>query len=106
MDEPAALNKPVILIADDEPVPLAAMANALVRRYGEDYRIVAHSSPRAALDDLERLKGEGKQVVLLIADQWMPEMTGAEFLEKAQEFHDETLPQESAKLAHFCAAQG
>ena len=79
MDEPAALNKPVILIADDEPVPLTAMANALVRRYGEDYRIVVHSSPRAALDDLERLKGEGEQVVLLIADQWMPEMTGAEF---------------------------
>jgi len=26
--------------------------------------------------------------------------------EKAQEFHDETLPQEGAKLAHFCAAQG
>jgi hypothetical protein len=51
MDEPAALNKPVILIADDEPVPLAAMANVLVRRYGEDYRIVAHSSSRATLDD-------------------------------------------------------
>jgi hypothetical protein len=39
MDDPAALKKPVILIVDDEPVPFAAMANALVRRYGEDHRI-------------------------------------------------------------------
>ncbi|MHB8535766.1 MAG: phosphomethylpyrimidine synthase ThiC, partial [Sulfuricaulis sp.] len=26
--------------------------------------------------------------------------------EKAQEFHDETLPQEGAKLAHFCSMCG
>ena len=87
MDEPAALKKPVILIVDDEPAPLEAMSNALVRRYGEDYRVISHSSPRAALDDLERLKGEGEPVALLIADQWMPEMTGAEFLEKAHAIH-------------------
>jgi thioredoxin reductase (NADPH) len=87
MDEPAALKKPVILIVDDEPVPLEAMSNALVRRYGEDYRVISHSSPRAALDDLERLKGEDEPVALLIADQWMPEMTGAEFFEKAHDIH-------------------
>jgi thioredoxin reductase (NADPH) len=81
------LKKPVIMIVDDEPAPLAAMSRALIRRYSEDYRIISHSTPRAALNDLERLKAEGEEVALLIADQWMPELTGVEFLRKAHDLH-------------------
>jgi hypothetical protein len=36
MDEQAALKKPVILIVDDEVVPLKAVAKALAHRYNEN----------------------------------------------------------------------
>ncbi len=87
MDEGATLINPVILLVDDESAPREAMSAALNRRYGADYRVISHASPGAALDALEHLKGEGEPVALLIADQWMPEMTGAEFLSKAHVIH-------------------
>lgn len=73
----------VIMIVDDEPAALAALLDALARRFGSDYRVVPHLSGRAALEDLARLRGEGEDVALVLADQWMPEMTGREFLGRA-----------------------
>jgi hypothetical protein len=34
--------RPVIMVVDDEPAALAAMLDALTRRFGGDYRIVPH----------------------------------------------------------------
>jgi thioredoxin reductase (NADPH) len=65
---------------DDEPTALASLLDALTRRYGGDYRILPHLSALGALAELERLKNEGERVALLIADQWMPEMTGSDVL--------------------------
>jgi thioredoxin reductase (NADPH) len=72
--------RPVIVVVDDEPTALAAMLDALTRRFGADYRIVPHLSACAALDALSKAKGSGEEIALVIADQWMPEMTGTEFL--------------------------
>jgi thioredoxin reductase (NADPH) len=80
-------NKPVIMIVDDEPAPLATMYGDLERRYGGDYRVVSHATPTAALEELEAIKACGGQVALLIADQWMTDMTGVEFLQAAHELH-------------------
>jgi thioredoxin reductase (NADPH) len=79
--------KPVIMIVDDELDSLSAMQNAVARRYGEDYRVVSHATPSAALSELERIRSEGGPVALLIADQWMTEMDGVAFLQKAHEMH-------------------
>ena len=81
------LTRPVITVVDDEPQALTALLDALARRFGGDYRIVSHLSARAALDDLERIRADGEQVALVIADQWMPEMTGIELLGQAHEIH-------------------
>jgi thioredoxin reductase (NADPH) len=81
------LTRPVITVVDDEPQALAALLDALARRFGGDYRIVSHLSARAALDDLRRIRADGEQVALVIADQWMPEMTGIELLGRAHEIH-------------------
>jgi thioredoxin reductase (NADPH) len=81
------LTRPVITVVDDEPQALAALLDALARRFGGDYRIVSHLSAHAALDDLERIRADGEQVALVIADQWMPEMTGIELLGRAHETH-------------------
>jgi len=72
--------RPVIMAVDDEPAALAAMLDALTRRFGGDYRIVPHLSALKALDDLSRIKRDGEEIALVIADQWMPDMTGNEFL--------------------------
>src|SRR5215212_8978673 len=81
------LTRPVIMVVDDEPQALAALLGALARRFGGDYRIVSHLSARAALDDLQRIRADGEQVALVIADQWMPEMPGIELLGRAHEIH-------------------
>lgn len=70
----------LILIVDDEPTALASMLDALTRRFGGDYRIEPHLSARSALDAISRHKADGDEIALVIADQWMPGMTGNEFL--------------------------
>jgi thioredoxin reductase (NADPH) len=80
-------NRPYILIIDDEPPALTAMIDALARRFGGDYQVVSHLQVGTALAELERIKEDGNRVALIIADQWMPEMTGAEFLQRAHIVH-------------------
>jgi thioredoxin reductase (NADPH) len=79
--------RPYIIIAEDEPESLAALTDALTRRYGADYRVVSHLSPEAAIANLEQLKENGEEVALVIADQRMPQMKGIELLMRAHEIH-------------------
>jgi thioredoxin reductase (NADPH) len=76
-------DRPIIAVVDDEPAALAAMLDALTRRFGADYRVVPHLSARDALADLARMRKDGEEVALVVADQWMPEMNGNEFLGQA-----------------------
>ena len=80
-------SRPLILIVDDRPHGLSALLDAIGRRYGSDYRTVGHLSAHAALDELERARRDGEEVALVIADQWMPEMTGRELLRRAHDLH-------------------
>jgi thioredoxin reductase (NADPH) len=75
------------MAVDDEPPALAALLDALARRFGADYRVTSHLSAAAALEELARIKEEGEPVALVIADQWMPEMTGLELLVRAAAIH-------------------
>ena len=72
--------RPSILIVDDEPTALASMLDALTRRFGGDYRVEPYLSPHAALDAVSRHKADGEEIALVIADQWMPDLTGNDFL--------------------------
>jgi thioredoxin reductase (NADPH) len=76
--------RPAIVVVDDEPAPLAAMLDALTRRFGADYRVVPQFSARAALDAISKIKLDGDEIALVISDQWMPEMTGTEFLSRVR----------------------
>jgi thioredoxin reductase (NADPH) len=77
--------RPVIMIVDDEPSSAAQLLDALARRFGGDYRVVPHLSARDALADIARMSKEKEELALLIADQWMPGMTGVELLGRAHE---------------------
>jgi thioredoxin reductase (NADPH) len=80
-------DRPLIVIVDDRPHGLGALRDALERRYAADYQILANTSAVRALDDLAIAKVRGDEVALVIADQWMPEMTGKELLERAHALH-------------------
>jgi thioredoxin reductase (NADPH) len=80
-------NRPYIMILDDEPAALTAMLDALARRFGGDFQVVSHLQVSTAMAELEKIKQNGDQVALIVADQWMPDMTGVEFLQGAHIVH-------------------
>jgi thioredoxin reductase (NADPH) len=77
--------RPAIVIVDDEPQELASLLDALVRRFGSDYRILPHLSGATALAELARIRAEGGETALVIADQRMPGMTGVDLLSRVRE---------------------
>ncbi len=81
------VDRSVILLVDDDPADLAGVETQLRQRYGADYLIVAHTSTGAALDELRALAGGGRRVALVIADLWLPSMTGVELLGLARDIH-------------------
>lgn len=78
------VERPVIMVIDDEPDALAAMLDALTRRFGGDYRVVPHLSGHAALAGVSKIQEAKQEIALIIADQRMPEMTGREFLARVR----------------------
>ena len=77
--------QPAIVVVDDEPTVLAAVARDLRRGFGQRYRIVRAGSGTEALDVLRELVRRGEQVALLVADQRMPGMSGTDYLVRARE---------------------
>jgi len=81
------MTQPVVLAVDDDGDVLAALEQALRKRYGADYQILAERSPAAGLQTLERLGQQDVAVAVIIADQWMPQMTGLDLLARARQLH-------------------
>jgi thioredoxin reductase (NADPH) len=79
--------RPVLMAVDDEPAALRALEGELGKRYGADYQVVCADTPEVGLRRLERLTVDGGQLALVLADQWMPSMTGVEFLGHARRLH-------------------
>jgi thioredoxin reductase (NADPH) len=79
--------KPNIMLVDDDEQDLNSISRELHKRYGTDYDIICEKSAQAALYRLEALNAADAQVAVILADLWMPEMTGVEFLNQAHELH-------------------
>ena len=77
--------KPVILVVDDDPDSLAELVGALERRFDRDYRIVGHASAADAHSAAARDAAAGHPIALVIASQWMAEMTGIDLLARMHE---------------------
>jgi thioredoxin reductase (NADPH) len=76
-----------MLVVDDEAGPRKLIRAELQRRYGRDYRVTCEESPLEAISKLEAMREAGDQVALVLADQWVPEMTGRELLATAKRLH-------------------
>ncbi len=73
----------VVMAIDDDPDALRMIEAELRKRYAADYTIECLGEAQQALVRLAALRDAGDDVVLVLADQWMPEMEGVEFLDQA-----------------------
>jgi thioredoxin reductase (NADPH) len=85
----ARRTRPAIVVVDDEPAVLAAVARDLRRGFGERFRILRAGSGAEALEILRELRTRGDQVALLVADQRMPGMAGTAYLVEARKLFPE-----------------
>jgi thioredoxin reductase (NADPH) len=82
-----AHSRPVILAVDDDPSSIGHISAELKRRYDRDYRILVSASATEALEQLEKMQRAGDRVALVLADQWMPDLTGPELLARVPDLH-------------------
>jgi thioredoxin reductase (NADPH) len=93
-------SRPRVLVVEDETEARARIRGELERRYGSDYRVRCEGSALAALAKLERWRDAGDPVALVLADQWMPDLTGEEFLARAKALYPDA---KRALLVNFGA---
>jgi thioredoxin reductase (NADPH) len=82
--EESSMPKPVLLAVDDDLIALATIEHELRQRYGSYYHVACEGSPEAGMRTLQELGAAGEEVAVVLADQWMPGMTGVEFLTHAR----------------------
>jgi thioredoxin reductase (NADPH) len=81
------MNKPVILVIDDDPQVLAAIRRDLRARYREHYSVMSAGSGAEALEAARELKRRGDALALFVSDQRMPGMAGHEVLAQSREIY-------------------
>ena len=81
------MNKPVLLVVDDDAQVLAAVRRDLRARYRESYTVVSASSGEEALATVRELKARGDSLALVISDQRMPGIQGTEVLARSREVY-------------------
>lgn len=81
------MSKPAIFVVDDDTNSAENIQRELHKRYAADYQVVCGCSAPNALHQLEALKETGTEVAILLAACWLPEMSGAEFLMRANRLH-------------------
>ncbi len=81
-----APSRAVLLAVDDDADARAHLVREL-HRYEDDYDVIVTASPEDALERLDTLGREGRAVAIVLADQWMPGITGAEMLTRCRDVH-------------------
>jgi two-component system sensor histidine kinase/response regulator len=81
----------VILCVDDEDMVLRSLQRELNHTLGNKYLVETANSGKDALEMFAELQNEGHEIPVVIADHIMPEMKGAELLQKIHEIAPETL---------------
>jgi thioredoxin reductase (NADPH) len=80
-------SQPILLAVDEDTKALSRIGYELHNRYGDDYCIICESSAEAAMKRLRELKTAREEVALVLADQWMPEMSGMKFMARVRQIY-------------------
>jgi thioredoxin reductase (NADPH) len=76
-----------ILAVDDDSQKLGRLEQELGRRYAGDYRVICERSVDHALVELEAIRAEGRELALVLVDQWLPDGTSEKLLTQVRELH-------------------
>jgi thioredoxin reductase (NADPH) len=79
------VNKPALIVVDDDPQVLAAVRRDLRSRYREDYMVISASSGEEALTTIKELKSRGDALAMVISDQRMPGLQGTDVLAQSRD---------------------
>jgi thioredoxin reductase (NADPH) len=78
---------PVLFVVEHDAEDLNRVGQELRRRYSSDYRIICERSASKALQTLEAMRVAGEDVAVVLADAWIPEVSGSELLARVRELH-------------------
>ena len=81
------MNKPALLVVDDDAQVLAAVRRDLRGRYRESYTVISASSGDEALATIRELKARGDALAIVISDQRMPGIQGTDVLAQSREVY-------------------
>jgi thioredoxin reductase (NADPH) len=84
---PIGDRRPYVIVVDDQVVDLELLNSAIEDRYGGAYRILVSASPVDALTTLVAMQGDGENIALVLAGQWMAGMNGPELLASVRSSH-------------------
>ncbi|HEY7500877.1 MAG TPA: FAD-dependent oxidoreductase [Vicinamibacterales bacterium] len=79
------MNKPALLVVDDDAQVLAAVRRDLRSRYRQTYTVISASSGEEAVATIKELKARGDSLAIVISDQRMPGMQGTDVLAQARD---------------------
>ena len=79
--------RPRIVVVADDNGDHALLSAEIEGRYGDAYSVLVASSPREALTSLEALRADDQKVAVVLASQWMREMSGSNLLSMARALH-------------------
>ncbi|HET7452482.1 MAG TPA: response regulator, partial [Thermoanaerobaculia bacterium] len=74
------MNKPALLVVDDDAQVLAAVRRDLRAKYRKQYTILSAASGEEALATVKELKSRGDALAMIVSDQRMPGISGTEVL--------------------------
>ena len=72
--------KPFVICVDDEKIILDSLQEQVVNRIGDRFECEVAQSGEEALELIDDLLNENRQIAVIISDQLMPSMKGDEFL--------------------------
>ena len=81
------MNKPALLVVDDDPQVLAAVRRDLRSKYRDEYAVLSAESGQQALETVRELKARGESLALIVSDQRMPGMLGNEVLARSRDVY-------------------
>ena len=74
------MSKPVILCVDDEVVVLDSLKIQLKKAFDNNYYFEGAESANEALELIEELRDEDRDIIVIVSDWLMPGLNGDEFL--------------------------